>query len=144
MNPDAVLDELAKTDNKPGQKTTPGGATPAAARASYKALFAVRDNAVRCVRRERSAVMKIAKRCANDPDGWSRELREFYGEHAQFVGDLMRISPIVSRGYAAQHGSELELKGFGVIDGEAGDEWEKFEADELAVLALSDVARMAA
>jgi HK97 family phage portal protein len=146
MNPDAELDELSKGDFRPG---TSGGGNQGGqnardaghgitARASLKAMLAVHDNAVRCLRRERAAIEKLAKKHADDPDGWKGSLREFYGEHAGFVGQTMRLHPTIARGYAAQHGSEFEAKGVVIIDGKAGTEWERYEADELAALALSE------
>jgi HK97 family phage portal protein len=146
MNPDAALDKLSESDFRPGATGGAPAAAPGArsaghgmtARASMKGFLAIHDNAVRCLRRERAAVSKIATRHADDPAGWKAGLREFYGEHAGYVSQTMRLHPTIARGYAAQHGSEFEAKGVILIDGKAGAEWERAEADELAALALSD------
>jgi len=143
LNPDAELDKLSESDNKPGN----AGGTPANqpsppqnARANLKAMLAVHDNAVRCLRRERVAVEKLGRKHASDVDGWKAGLRDFYGDHAVFVAQTMRLSLTIARGYAAQHGAAFELKGLTVIDGDAGPAWEAYEADELAALSLMDEA----
>jgi hypothetical protein len=102
-----------------------------------RACLAVHDNAVRCLRRERAAVEKLAKKHASDPEGWQAGLREFYNEHAAFVAQTMRVPIAIARGYVAEHGSTLEAKGAVVIDGDAGAQWEREEADQLASLAVS-------
>lgn len=146
-NPDPDLDRLSEGDNRPGQSgDQPKQLKPAEpppqekqdqnARAQLKTMLAFHDNAVRCLRRERAAVEKLAKKHANDVDGWQRGLREFYGEHAGFIAQTMRMSITCARGFAAQHGSEFEAKGTILIDGDAGVAWESYEADELCALAL--------
>ena len=67
---------------------------------------------------------------------WQAALREFEADQAQFIARTMRIPLGIARGFAAQHGSEFEAKGIAFIDGEAGEAWEREEAEELAVLAL--------
>jgi hypothetical protein len=150
MNPDDHLDQLSEGDNRPGSsgsmgvgtgggnKTSPPPAPPgdASAQLLLRACLAVHDNAVRCLRRERAAVEKLAKKHASDPDGWKAGLREFYGEHAAFVAQTMRVPIAIARGYVAEHGSTLEAKGAGVVDGSAGEQWEREEADQLASLAV--------
>lgn len=147
MNPDPSLDRLSESDFRPGSSSgnnggggngNQGNAGAFTSRAGMKALLAVHDNAVRCLRRERAAIEKLAKKHADDPDGWKAGLRDFYGEHAGFVAQTMRIHPTVARGYSAQHGSEFEAKGVVLIDGKAGEAWERYEADELAALSLSE------
>jgi HK97 family phage portal protein len=151
MNPDPELDRLSERDFQPGrpsgsQTAAPDAdraqATPLAAyaRGSLKSTLAMHDNALRCLRRERVAVEKLARKHADDVDGWQAGLRSFFAEHAQFVAHVMRLNPIVARGYAAQHGTEWELKGLALL-GEHEDGpvlWERYEADELTALALSD------
>lgn len=138
MNPDEHLDRLSESDNVGGApKTTPpakqnANATP------LRAMLAVHDNAVRCLRRERAAVEKLAKKHASDVPAWQAALREFYGEHETFVAQTMRLHPTVARGYAAQHGTEIETHGVAIFDGERGASWERYEADALAELAMAD------
>ena len=149
MNPDPKLDELSEADHRPGsaggsdnqprpnfpQQQQPSEQNGALSRASLKAVMAMHDNAMRCLRRERAAVEKLAKKYEDDPDGWSRALRSFFSDHAGFIAETMRLHPAVARGVAAQRGSELEMKGTQVY----GDEgWERFEADDLTSLALCE------
>jgi hypothetical protein len=164
MNPDPDLDKLSEGDFRPGTpapssaaKTVteiernakgqmirlterPAGEAPSASysrRTWLKSTLAVHDNAVRVVRRERAAVAKLAKKHDNDVDGWRAGLREFYGEHAGFVAQTMRLHPDVARAYAAQHGASFETNGAAVVlDDEAYAGWERVEADELTALAL--------
>ena len=48
----------------------------------------------------------------------------------------MRVHPDIARAYAAQHGAEFEAAGVARIEGDRGIAWERFEAEELATLAL--------
>jgi hypothetical protein len=142
LNPDEKLDQLSESDHRPG--AAGGSAAQAPARQSgamngrvlLHSCLAVHDNAVRCLRRERAAVSKLAVKHANDPAAWQAGLREFYGEHAGFVAQTMRLPMTIARGYSAEHGSEFEAKGVVLIDGEAGGAWEREEADLLAGLAI--------
>jgi HK97 family phage portal protein len=153
MNPDPALDRLSEGDFRGGAPRDAGtgaaeqamrisaGRTP---RAELHYYLMTHDNATRCVRRERAVVEKLAKKHANDPAGWQAALREFYGEHAGYVAQAMRMSMDVARGYAAEHGSAFESRGVSIIDGAAGAEWERDEATELATLALEPDAAAAA
>jgi hypothetical protein len=159
MNPDEELDRLAKLRYRPGSpKGSPGttpdegdqaGSTEArggglSRRGQLRAVLAVHDNAIRCLRRERAAVVKLAKKHAADVEGWKAALRDFYGDHAAYVAERMRLAPVTARAYAAQHGSVLEANGAkDFLDDRAYEEYERYEADELCALALDDQ-RMAA
>jgi HK97 family phage portal protein len=142
LNPDAHLDQLSESDNQPGKSggsaPAPKDNQPANGRAYLKGMFAVRDNAVRCLRRERHMVTALAKKHGDNVTAWQAGLRDFYADHAVFVAQTMRISMAIARGYSAQHGAVFEAKGLTVIDGDAGQAWEAYEADELAALSLSD------
>lgn len=131
LNPDAKLDQLSESDNKPGQS-----ASPSKTRAELRPLLGLMATAVTCVRRERAAVTKLAQKHASDVAGWQAALREFYGDHAGFVAHAMGLPVTIARGYCAQHGSAFEAKGVIIIDGDAGTTWEREEAVELAGLAL--------
>lgn len=144
MNPDEELDRLSENDHRPGQSGSgqQSGGRGADARAwmwsreAFQAMRAIGDNAGRCVRRERLQVEKLAKKHANDVDGWKAGLRDFYAEHARFIAATMHVPMELAREYAAQHGSEFECRGVAIIDGDAGPEWERDEADELIALSL--------
>jgi HK97 family phage portal protein len=139
MNPDPELDQLSAGDFRPGTSTGTGNAAQAPAnkaqatsREHVATFMAVHDNAVRCLRRERAAVEKLAKKHAADVSGWQTGLRDFFADQAGFIAQTMRLPVAVAREYAAQHGSELEARGVVVHS----DDWERWEADELAALAL--------
>lgn len=148
LNPDPELDRLSERDFQPGQGGATGGSSSGGrsaegarhGRLDVRAVLALHDSAVRCVRRERAAVEKLARKHADDPAGWQAALREFYGEHAGFVAQTMRLPIGLARGFAAEHGSAFEAKGLALIDGEAGSAWEREEAEELAALAFDRVA----
>jgi HK97 family phage portal protein len=150
MNPDEELDALAKVRYRPGTpRNSPDGTAGAASgaqamtRGALKATLAVHANAIRCLRRERAAVAKLAQKHASDVDAWKRGLRDFYADHAGFVAETMRLHVDIARGYAAQHGTEFAAGGAGVLlDDSAYPGWERCEADELAWLALSDGGRV--
>jgi hypothetical protein len=142
FNPDPALDELSANDHRAGSSgsSTPAPPTARSGRVLLNGFLAMHDNAVRCVKRERVAVEKLARKHASDVEGWQAALREFYSEHAGFVAQTMRIPMTIARGYAAQHGSAFEARGVAIIDGEAGQAWEREEADELAALAVDRIA----
>lgn len=166
MNPDPELDELSKGDFRPGASQTPT-APPAGATANkitdiernekgqmtrliesdlppiaptLKSTLALHDNAKRCLRRERAAIEKLAKKHANDPDGWKRGLRSFYSDHANFVAETMRLPPAIAAAYAAQHGTLFAEHGAGLMVGHGMEReyaaYEQAEADQLTALAL--------
>lgn len=146
MNPDPALDKLSEGDFQPGRSSAGSSTTPSpqpaqsalSQRATLKAVQAVYDNARRCLRRERVAVEKLAKRHASDVEGWASGLREFYADQAVFVARDMRMPIAAARAYAGQHGSAFETQGIVLIEGDAGEQWERYEAEELAMLSLDD------
>jgi HK97 family phage portal protein len=156
LNPDEELDRLSENDNQPGKA---GGAKPAPASTDnqqpqpapsqqsahlfLRGVLVLHDNAMRCVRRERVAVERLVRKHPHDVGAWHRGLREFYGEHARYVADLMRLPIVIARGYAAQHGKRFEVQGGAFLEGEGGDSWEQAEGLELAALAFSEDAKAA-
>lgn len=138
LPPDEELDRLSEMDHRPGDSrgvSDPKPKEEARTRAaSVRLTLAMHDNAIRCLRRERAAVEKLAKRhaTASEIDEWRGGLRAFYEDHARFVADTMRLPDDIARAYAAQHGSVLEAKGIGVMS----DTWEKLEAETLVELSL--------
>ena len=145
LSPDPQLDKLSEGDFRPGSSTTPAAPPRSSdARGRLRATLGMYDDAVRCVRRERAAVEKLAKRFAHDVQAWQDGLKEFYAEHAGFVARTMRISVETARMYSAQHGAIFETKGVVPIAGDNGEHWEREESEELCVLALEgDLARAA-
>ena len=143
MSPDEELDRLSAQDHRAGsQRDGQGntGNTNTRARsdgASVRLTLAMHDAALRVLRRERAAVEKLAKKyaTAEDQPKWKAGLQEFYGDHAGFVADTMRIPITVARAYAAQHGTLLETHGLPAL----ANDWthfERCEAEDLVALAL--------
>lgn len=138
MSPDEELDRLSALDHRPGSSSSRDGANNgekalAAGRGcTVRAVLATHDSALRVLRRERVAVEKIAKKHASSAEGWRRELKSFYEEHANFVAETMRIPTDVARAYAAQHGEQLETLGMPAWT----EHWEKLEAEDLVELAM--------
>jgi HK97 family phage portal protein len=150
LAPDPELDALSAQDHRPGGQTSDQRNTgnnnatslqeaieARAGGASVKLTLAMHDNALRVLRRERAAVEKLAKKFASaeDQPKWKAGLQEFYGEHAGFVADTMRIPIAVARAYAAQHGTLLETHGLPAM----ATDWthfERCEAEDLVELAL--------
>lgn len=149
MNPDERLDRLSEGDNRPGSPPTKNtqpvdpGTGPAGSRLLFHGMMAVQDNAVRCIRRERAAVEKLAAKHAADPAAWQAGLRDFYADHAGFVAQTMRIPVTIARGFVAEHGLAFEAQGIVPIAGDAGATWEHQEAHALALLSVQTAERAA-
>jgi hypothetical protein len=101
-------------------------------RPQLKAFLAVLDDAQHCVIRERNAAERLAKKFANDPDGWKAALTEFYRDHAAFVAKTMRLKTPVALAYADEHRDGFIAHGIAGLD----DNWQQAEADELALLSM--------
>lgn len=146
MNASPELDKLSEGDNRPGQSGQPKDKNPSApaprnqnGRASLKAMLYAHDNAVRCLRREQKAVERLAKKHPEGGAGWTAGLRDFYREHAAFVGQVMRLESEVAADYVAKHGLTIEQDGAKVfLSQDDYEPWERSEAESLAVLALND------
>lgn len=63
----------------------------------YQALLA--EAAGRVVRKEIAALTKAARRAGEDFEGFEREVREFYADHAQYVAQSLRMPLAVAEGY---------------------------------------------
>lgn len=144
MNPDQRLDRLSEQDRRPGTPSQPANeaapANPAPAATTRREWLETAASAVACVRRERAIIVKLATKHAKDVPGWKAALREFYDEHAQYVARHMRMPEDAARAFAAQHGAQFETQGIAGIDGDAGEDWQRQEAAELADLALTAAA----
>jgi HK97 family phage portal protein len=138
MNRDERLDQLFEQDRRPGVAS--GAPPPAAAlsvgsgqtaRASVRSTLLVYEAAQRVLRKEIAAVTKLAEKTATDPKVWREGLATFYGEHAGFVAQALRLSEADATGYASAHREALETHGVGIVA-----RWERLEAERLAALAL--------
>ena len=134
MSPDEDLDRLSEQDHRSGfQREGVDNAPKSAGHGlSVRATLVLHDNALRVLRREREAVKKLATKHANNVEAWREGLRDFFADHAAFVGDTMRLPMAVARAYAARHGAALEDQGLVVMD----DHWERLEAEDLVTLSL--------
>lgn len=149
-SPDEELDRLSALDHRAGSQREGADNKPVGARAlppapasSVRATLMMLDSAMRVLRRERGAVEKIAKKHANDVDGWKAELKAFYADHAGVIAETLRLPIDTARAVAAQHGSDLEAHGIVVMD----EHWERQESEALVSLALdpeSSLTRLAA
>lgn len=142
MNPDKELDKLSEGDNRPGMPANSAGARQRddedarafQARVQVKGLFALRDGAERCLRRQRAAVAKLAAKHAKSAAAFNQAVAEFFDtDFVPFVANTMRISPAEAEAYANDHLSALLKDGAASVHSDA---WERAETDELCALAL--------
>lgn len=136
LNPDDELKEIFRKRYRPADaKPASGAPSPrgraAADPAGYRYHLLLHDAALRIVRRERAAVEKMARKHAQNPEGWRAELRRFYTDHAPFVAQTLRISPQRASAYCAAHEQALAARGVAAID----EHWERMEAETLVGLA---------
>lgn len=150
MNPDPALDALSERDFQPGASGTAaaergrGGrgrreddpeddarASSWRQRSQVRATLLVFEAAQRVVRKEVAAVTRLATKHASDVDAWKAELAKFYGDHAGFVAEALRLPTATARAYATQHQQLLEQHGVPVMA-----DWERLEAEGLASVAL--------
>jgi HK97 family phage portal protein len=99
--------------------------------AGVRATVLAYEAAQRIVRKEIAAVTNLAKKHANDPDGWKAGLQAFYEDHAAFVSQALKLSMPDAREYAAEHGLVLAERGVSAMEG-----WEHAVSAELAQWAL--------
>ena len=137
LNADEELDQLSALDHRAGSQrdgadNRPKQATTVATPVSVRAMLFAHDNAHRVLRREKGAIEKIAKKHADDVDGWKAELKSFYADHANVIAETMRLPIDTARAVAARHGRALENGGILVMD----EHWERHEAEALVTLAM--------
>lgn len=119
LNPLDGLDEPLTQLNMGGGETRGNGDTETGGRGDtetrgngghYRALL--EESAGRVVRKEIMALTKAVRRCGDDYDAFAAEVREFYGTHAQFVAQTLRMPFEPAQGYVDR---QLEAAlGFGV------------------------------
>lgn len=137
LNGDPQLDELSMQDHRPAdarsgaRRSDPDGA--AASRSGHvRAVLLAHDGALRCLRRERAAVARLAERHASDVPKWHAALREFYEDQARFMAEVLRVPLAVARTVAADHGARVEAQGLPVFT----EAWERETAEALTSLAV--------
>lgn len=87
----------------------------------------------RIVRTEIAAATHAAKKYASDPKGWQTWCGEFYDDHAEFLGQVLKLPSHQARAYAGTQRDALQTKGVPVMA-----DWERRIVPELAGLALGD------
>lgn len=149
MNPDQGLDELAKVRQRPGtpkgaqnslgsgnsgdETADPSPKPPRNAKAQVRATLLAYDAAQQVIRKELAAVGKLAEKHAADASAWKSGLQTFYGDHAGFVAQKLRIPARAARGYCDGHRAQLEADGISIMEG-----WEHTEAEALVALSAGE------
>lgn len=111
----------------------------AAARAALaRAGEIVHEAAARIVRRETAAILGTedgkkgaAERFARDTPGWRAWVADFYGKHAQLVGQALRLPAAAAERYCAAQAEALLAGGVGVVGN-----WEATRVPHLVELAM--------
>ncbi len=82
-----------------GRSSSPASPAPVDLEAARHRRQLVHDGASRVVRKEVSALSKLAEQ--NAGDAWEREVRAFYRDHAEFTAKVLRIDEELAEGYCA-------------------------------------------
>lgn len=90
------------------------------------------DAASRMVRREVSAITKLAERTAGDPSAWGAGVRSYYDEHAEQLAKVLHLPEFQARQYAREQTIALEAMGPAAM----GD-WLTDRVSELTAMAVS-------
>lgn len=102
-------------------------------RGDSRARAIATEAAARVVAKEISAASRAAKKHASDPDGWQTWCREFYDDHAGFIGHVLKLSPGQARRYTEAQREALETSGVPAMA-----DWETRVVPQLAALALGE------
>jgi HK97 family phage portal protein len=138
MNPVDGLDDMLQPANMTGTSAPPSGGSSDSTSASaepFLRLF-LRDAAARVLRREISAVGKLARRGAGDADALAAAAEEFYAEHTKYVAETLRVSPEAAADYVTEQLQDLRTRG-----ADALDSWETERVDDLVALAIGEPER---
>jgi HK97 family phage portal protein len=91
------------------------------------------EAAARVVQKEIAAATKAAQKFASDPKGWAAWSVEFYGDHAGFIGHVLKLPSNQAKAYAETQRAALAAGGVPVMA-----DWETRVVPQLAALALGD------
>jgi hypothetical protein len=91
------------------------------------------EAAARVVQKEIAAATKAAQKFASDPKGWAAWGVEFYGDHAGFIGHVLKLPSNQAKAYAETQRAALAAGGVPVMA-----DWETRVVPQLAALALGD------
>lgn len=125
MNPLDGLDEPMTPLNMSVPGTSVAFA-PSSSDVVARLRLMVRDAAARVVRKEAASLGKLAERTEGHGEDWSAGVRSFYGEHAEFVARLLRVSDDTAERYCDARAAQLIERGPAALDG--------FETDTIADL----------
>ncbi|MDO8704067.1 MAG: phage portal protein [Sulfuricaulis sp.] len=99
----------------PPRQMGPSEESAAAKRNGHYALL-LHEVAARIVRKESAVLGKAARRCCDDRDAWSAEVKDFYSEHAGYVAESLQIGKVKAETYAAAQAALLCEQGPGGIE----------------------------
>lgn len=101
--------------------------------ANTRARLIVAEAAARIVQKEIAAAHKAATKHASDPKGWQAWCREFYDDHAGFIGHVLKLPSNHAHAYVDQQRQALITAGL-----PATADWETRVVPQLAALALGE------
>jgi HK97 family phage portal protein len=133
MNPLPGGDTVVKSVAPPSTNTPRDPMGRPKGRSEARARAITIEAAARVVAKEIAAATRAGKKFASDPDGWQAWCREFYDDHAGFIGHVLKLSSQEARTYAEQQRLALETSGIPVIA-----DWETRVVPQLAALALGE------
>lgn len=123
---DTYIRDMGRSISSAQTATPPDDAD--AGRAHYRELL--QETAARIVRKEIAAMQRAVKKAGND-DAWIEAVNAFYGDHADFVSQSLRIAPEAAGRYVGQQAMALIEGGPGVMA-----DWEARRTDDLVSLVL--------
>jgi HK97 family phage portal protein len=111
----------------------PGSAESRSSKATAE-MYA-REAAARVVRKENATLSKAAVRFADDGEGWTLAVADFYEEHAAFVAKVMVVPDALALAYTDTQMAAVLSSGVGILE-----QTEEQRIDELAALAVGETA----
>jgi HK97 family phage portal protein len=139
MNPVPGGDEWGAADGDPAPRDRNAADDPRDPRgrpqghADSRARLIALEAAARVVQKEIAQATRAAQKHGNDAEAWQAWLGEFYGDHAGFVGQVLKVPSHQARAYADARMKELGSTGIAAV----GD-WETRVVPQLAALALGE------
>lgn len=92
-----------------------------------------RDAASAVLHKEQGSLARLAEAAGDDPAAWERGVREFYGRHAAYVADKLKVPMPAAVAYAAMQEYGVLSEGPGVVA-----TWNGQVTDRLINLALAE------
>lgn len=101
--------------------------------ADVRARLIAIEAAARVVQKEIAQATRAAQKHGNDAEGWQKWLGEFYGDHADFIGHVLKVPSHQARAYVDARQKELRKNGIAAVT-----DWESRVVPQLAALALGE------